>query len=282
MMRFSSTLGLLLAAESVSGFSAGGTASTRVPSLLTLNAESETPAAMDLDLDDMFEMFDEADKTVPGTPVGESMSEALPFLSRPKGLDSMKLAGDRGFDPLGLAKGKEELIKYRNAEIKHARLAMLAAAGWPISEKFDAGLASLFNLPVDTVGDGMAPSLLNGGLGAISPVYWALVLAGAAAVEFAGLKLESDVPGDFGFDPLGLYPKDQKERAQYQESEIRHGRIAMVAIVAFAAQEFIGKEAVVKETPFFFEPIWKFVLGTGAGEMHFGDLTQGFASIPTV
>jgi hypothetical protein len=228
------------------------------------------------------EMFDEADKKVPGTQVGETMSEALPFMARPKALDSMKIAGDRGFDPAGFATSKSDLIKYRNAEIKHARLAMLAAAGWPISEKLDAGLAGIFNLPVDTVGDGMAPSILNGGLSAISPIYWGLVLAAAAAVELNGLKLENDLPGDFGFDPLGLYPKDAKERAQFQESEIRHGRTAMLAIVGFAAQEFVDKEPVIKETPFFFEPVWNYILGTGVGEMHFGDLSQGFATIPSV
>ena len=43
---------------------------------------------------------------------------------------------DVGFDPLGFAKNKEDLLNYREAEIKHARLAMLAAAGWPLSELF--------------------------------------------------------------------------------------------------------------------------------------------------
>lgn len=277
----STVLGLLLAADTASSFSLTGMAAPRLSPCQVSDPQSEA-AAMDLDLDDMMEMFDEADKQVPGNAVGDSISEALPFMARPKNLDSMKLAGDRGFDPLGLTKSKADLINYRNAEIKHARLAMLAAAGWPISEKLDAGLASLFNLPVDTVGDGMAPSILNGGLGAISPVYWGLVLAAAAAVELNGMKLESDLPGDFGFDPLGLYPKDAKERGKFQESEIRHGRTAMLAIVGFAAQEFVDKEPVVKETPFFFEPVWNFLLGTGVGEMHFGDLSQGFATIPSV
>ena len=52
------------------------------------------------------------------------MSTSIPFLSRPDPLTG-ELAGDVGFDPLGLAKNREGLFEYREAEIKHARLAML-------------------------------------------------------------------------------------------------------------------------------------------------------------
>jgi len=40
-----------------------------------------------------------------------------------------KLAGDLGFDPLQLASDSKTLAWYREAEIKHSRLAMLAALG---------------------------------------------------------------------------------------------------------------------------------------------------------
>ena len=40
-----------------------------------------------------------------------------------------KMVGDKGFDPLGLADSKEKLAIYREAELKHGRLAMLAALG---------------------------------------------------------------------------------------------------------------------------------------------------------
>jgi Chlorophyll A-B binding protein len=54
------------------------------------------------------------------------MSEALPFLLRPAALDG-SMVGDVGFDPFGFAKSKEDLMNYREAEIKHARLAMLVS-----------------------------------------------------------------------------------------------------------------------------------------------------------
>ena len=63
------------------------------------------------------------------------------------------LAGDMGFDPLQIADNSEKLAWYREAEVKHARLAMLAAFGWPVSEVLNFGKLAL--------GDGRAPSLLK-------------------------------------------------------------------------------------------------------------------------
>merc|ERR1719450_2031363 len=78
------------------------------------------------------------------------------------------LAGDMNFDPLQLADNSGKLAFYREAEIKHARLAMLAAFGWPVSE--------ILNFGKLLTSDGRAPSLLNGGLGEVNGVYWGLVL----------------------------------------------------------------------------------------------------------
>jgi Chlorophyll A-B binding protein len=64
---------------------------------------------------------------IPETPVQPSMSVALPFMPRPLALDG-SLVGDVGFDPLGFAKSKEDLMNYREAEIKHGRLAMLVSS----------------------------------------------------------------------------------------------------------------------------------------------------------
>merc|ERR1711939_1144985 len=79
------------------------------------------------------------------------------------------LAGDMSFDPLQIADNSDKLAWYREAEVKHARLAMLAAFGWPVSEITNFG--NLLNT------DGRAPSLLNGGLGNVNGVYWGAVAA---------------------------------------------------------------------------------------------------------
>ena len=79
---------------------------------------------------DMFENDeDNKEKNLP------KYSQSIPFLARPKFL-TQELAGDVGFDPLNLAKNRELLMEYREAEIKHSRLAMLAALGMFLSGSF--------------------------------------------------------------------------------------------------------------------------------------------------
>ena len=58
-------------------------------------------------------------------------SKSLPFLLRPSKLDGT-LAGDEGFDPLGLSNIEDigiDLYWMREAELKHSRVAMLAVVG---------------------------------------------------------------------------------------------------------------------------------------------------------
>jgi hypothetical protein len=62
----------------------------------------------------------------PPKPALPKMSESLPFMMRPPALDG-SMVGDVGFDPFGFAKTKEDLVNYREAEIKHCRLAMLVS-----------------------------------------------------------------------------------------------------------------------------------------------------------
>ena len=190
-------------------------------------------------------------------PVLPAMSQALPFMERPAALDG-SLVGDVGFDPLGFAKSEEDLMNYREAEIKHARLAMLAAAGWPLSELFDAKIAAGLGLAPIVDATDRAPSLLNGGLGKISPAYWLLCIGGAAAIELIGMGAKSKpgyTPGKLGFDPLGMMPKDEAGQERMQLAELKNGRLAMIAITAFAVQEFVSKTGVIDETPLFFKPI---------------------------
>merc|ERR1719353_231532 len=201
---------------------------------------------------------------------------ALPFSGRPAILDRA-LAADSGFDPLSLADSKVQLYVYREAELKHARLAMLAAAGWPLAELWDTGIAKTFGLePIIEENGGRAVSVLNGGMGMISPVYWASVVLFAGAVEALSeykkgqakaadsqwMLTGSYVPGDLGFDPLGLYTifgKSESGKMLMETAEIKNGRLAMLAITIYALEEAITKNPVVQNSAFLFEPFWKTV-----------------------
>jgi len=201
---------------------------------------------------------------------------ALPFSGRPAILDRA-LAADSGFDPLSLADSKVQLYVYREAELKHARLAMLAAAGWPLAELWDTGIAKTFGLePIIEENGGRAVSVLNGGMGMISPVYWVSVVLFAGAVEALSeykkgqakaadsqwMLTGSYVPGDLGFDPLGLYTifgKSESGKMLMETAEIKNGRLAMLAITIYALEEAITKNPVVQNSAFLFEPFWKTV-----------------------
>lgn len=138
-----------------------------------------------------------------------------------------------------------------------SHLHRLAAAGWPLAELFDRPLANLIGQqPVIDAMD-RSPSVLNGGLDKISPAYWAGILIGASIIDLYQInKANTDpeyTPGDLGFDPFGLYPKDEEGQKVMLAKELRNGRLAMIAITAFAAQEFVTNSGVIDQTPIFFK-----------------------------
>jgi hypothetical protein len=186
------------------------------------------------------------------------MSQALPFLARPKLLTG-ELAGDFGFDPLGLARSKEELWNYREMEIKHARLAMLAAAGWPLSELLDRPIAAYYGIP--SLLDDADRVPLFGTFDQVSPEFWGFCLGLTAAIDsYHNQRSRASppgyVPGDLGWDPLNLYyNRGKEEQFQWQLAEIQNGRLAMLAVVGFGTQEVVSQQGVVDETPFFFLPL---------------------------
>jgi len=212
----------------------------------------------------------------------------LPGAVAPTYLDGT-LAGDVGFDPMcmvALAKPKastdsegwagveratrmlmatpyeqrRKVYWMREAEIKHARIAMMAAVGWPLSEKLDGPISKLFGLPYALEAtSGRAPSLFNGHLlDGPQGFFLLLVALATSALELktldnvAGLTPTGYVPGDLGFDPLELSDK----RPDMGLAEIKHGRLAMLAVTGFAVQEAIYGTPVVEQSPGFFKPFF--------------------------
>ena len=52
-------------------------------------------------------------------------------------------------------------------------------------------------------------------------------------------------PGNLGFDPFNLYPTKKESQLNMQLAEIKHGRIAMIAITLYALQEYITKIGII-------------------------------------
>eukprot|EP00930_Biecheleria_cincta_P032005 TRINITY_DN2220_c0_g1_i1.p1 TRINITY_DN2220_c0_g1~~TRINITY_DN2220_c0_g1_i1.p1 ORF type:complete len:333 (+),score=61.61 TRINITY_DN2220_c0_g1_i1:159-1157(+) len=186
--------------------------------------------------------------------------------------DPLLAEADAGFDPLNLAVspspfwGKDvstNYFNYREAEIKHGRLAMLATLGWFTSEELQASLARKLGLPDDLAPGELAPTLVNGGLNKLPIWFLPAVFLLTAYIEnlpnmqgrrVNGLTYKTDVdsvPGDLGFDPLnlssGLKAQMGIEFAYLHNAEIKHGRAAMIAILAFVVQEYITKQPLAAE-----------------------------------
>jgi len=169
------------------------------------------------------------------------------------------LVGNKGFDPFNCATNLATLKNYREAELKHGRLAMLAAAGWPVSELAQPYLSKLLGAPDLLVNGDQAPSILNGGLDRINPLFFMAVIVFSATVEATALKMDKTgdyTPGDLGFDPLSLYTgKPEPVKRDLEGKELNNGRLAMLAITYYAYEEFLNKGSVVMLSPALFKSI---------------------------
>lgn len=249
--------------------------------------------------------------------VGKAVSKALDAQTvegylevSPDYLDGKAWSGDIGFDPMCMAclanptfdkvqqctsaearrarsdgmsaeQQQQALAWMRIAELKHARLAMLAAAGWPLSEL----VAGSFLKPIT---NGRAPSLFNGALFDFPFGFFVLLTFGGLAFLEVTTK-DRVTNGDYGFDPLGLSQESAtvdlttlkaklpEKVAEFRtgptatignslpdtlpnigdlralrEQELTHGRSAMIGITGFAVQEALWGNPVVEQTPWFF------------------------------
>ena len=142
------------------------------------------------------------------------------------------MAGDVGFDPLGLSNIDDvgiDLYWLREAEVKHARVAMLAVVGILQVEIF--GPAPGCEMATDKCQMdafwqiwGAHPQYIAFGLIMIMIVE---TISGIAATS--GRESGERAPGDFGLDPLGYSKGDPEAFARLQAQEIANGRLAMWA-----------------------------------------------------
>mmetsp|Transcript_7712 Transcript_7712/g.11376 ORF Transcript_7712/g.11376 Transcript_7712/m.11376 type:complete len:222 (+) Transcript_7712:22-687(+) len=170
--------------------------------------------------------------------VAAEKSASLPFLNRPTLLDG-SMAGDVGFDPLGLSNIDDvgiDLYWLREAEIKHARVAMLAVAGILQVEIFGPAPgceAATAKCQMDAFWQlwNSHPQYIAAGLIMIMFIETVSGIACTSGRE-SGLR----EPGDFGLDPLGYGKGDAAAFDRLKAQEIANGRLAMWAAAGLLMQ----------------------------------------------
>merc|ERR1712190_185939 len=153
---------------------------------------------------------------------GYKISKSVPFLPVSPALEGY-VGEEDGFDPMGVSLAID--IRWlREAELKHARVAMLATTGWIAT---DLGLrvpgepfkVSTIDAHDAMVKFGAMPQMLCW-------IGYAEMFGFLAIIAMMEGKTDRK-PGDFYL--RWLYPKDEKGQYEMQMKELRNGRLAMLA-----------------------------------------------------
>lgn len=174
------------------------------------------------------------------TSLSAEKSQALPFLPNPPNLEGY--VGNVGFDPLRIS-DYFPMDYLREAELKHARIAMLAWTGFvvvdlgariPGTPDVYSGLssASVHDIAVDF--GAMGQILLF--IGIAECISW---IAISQMLQGSGRQ-----PGDFQFGLGFLKGKSDAQIEEMKLKEIKNGRLAMMAFSGVVTQ------AVLNDTGF--------------------------------
>jgi Chlorophyll A-B binding protein len=68
---------------------------------------------------------------------------------------------------------------------------------------------------------------------------WISFLEAVSFPALANMNEFDRIPGEFGFDPLRMYPKDSEKRKEMELKELKNGRLAMVAIGGMVAGSLV-------------------------------------------
>jgi len=171
-------------------------------------------------------------------------------------------AGPYGFfDPFGLTpEDQEEVLLYREAELVHGRVAMMAAVGFLVQENFHPIFAGeAYGGPVIRQLDEVL-STENGQLGGsilLMAIFFSEIWR--ARVGWKEPPKEANVypppkyrqlrpgysPGDLKFDPLSVSAKlDEVAARAMQNKELNNGRLAMIGVAGMTGQELVNNSPI--------------------------------------
>jgi len=162
------------------------------------------------------------------------------------------------FDPLGFCQNGislNDVKRYREAEVQHGRVAMVAAVGYLAGEAI-SGPFSITGPANDQLQQVPLPAFILLSLGiAAAELKRATIGWVEPQYKFGSRTLwtlrDTYYPGDLGFDPLGLKPSDPKAFADMQTRELQNGRLAMLGVFGMCSQELVNHKTIFATIDFY-------------------------------
>lgn len=159
------------------------------------------------------------------------------------------------FDPMNMLDGltPNDIRRYREAEVTHGRVCMLASVGILVGENFNP----LF--------DGKITGIAINHFQQVPAPFWTAVVFGVGLAEASRASTgwvnpvgsgnepnentlftlrQGYTPGDIGYDPLGIKPTNAADLAEMQTKEINNGRLAMIGTLGMVVQELVSGEKI--------------------------------------
>ena len=140
------------------------------------------------------------------------------------------------FDPLDLSLSNtdDRILFFREAELKHGRIAMVSSILIPFFDKMDPDVLGIY------------------GFNHLPNKVQLLIIGHMFMAEFASMfkgwekpwkkpfSLKSDYqPGDLGFQ---LFPTSDEEMDILMDKELNNGRLAMIGVLGMIAQQLVSQQ----------------------------------------
>jgi hypothetical protein len=134
------------------------------------------------------------------------------------------------FDPFKFSKDENQTVFFREAELKHGRIAMIASATIPLIEQFThkTGIHEFDSLPTNV-------KLLI--IGTTFMSEFSSMLRGWEKPTDKPFTLRQDYqPGDYEFSIIDL---TTEESGELLDKELNNGRLAMIGALGMIVQELV-------------------------------------------
>merc|ERR1719235_317818 len=204
----------------------------------------------------VLDSMDAKDKAKVGMMLKATKEQALNVPKSPEDVLKAGALPPLGFwDPLGFSTNLPtgRLLFYREVELKHGRICMLASLGILVAESFHPLFGGDIDvpayvawqaIPIQAFWVAVSAAIAIPEVGYSIPTFNTPTDGGDYIDAYTFTMKTNRIPGDLGYDPLGLKPSDPEEFVEMQNKDLNNGRLAMIATAGMIAQELVNHEKI--------------------------------------